>query len=222
MLKTKLGKRLLEIFQLVEDNYNSVWDLCCDHGKLGLALFEGNKCHRVHFVDQVPEITKNLQDYLDKIPNLDKSLFSIMTMDAGDISPSDGDLVCICGVGGDVAITIMNKILSQNDCSNITFLISAQYQLFELRKFLNEKGFGQIKSKLVFEGKWGYELLLVRLGEDLKIDIIGEDLFDSNNSQSVHYFKNLYNHYERKSRSDQEVKIILDHYKDLLIRKNLK
>lgn len=222
MLKTRLSKRLQEIYEMIDDTYPVGWDLCCDHGKLGLALLEGKKCYKVNFVDQVPGITEELESYISKIPNLNSKSYSIETMDAAKIQPTDKSLVCLCGVGGDVAISILSSIIKYQGARDCTFVISAQYQLFELRRFLDQAGFGLIKERLIFEGKWGYEVLVVKLGERESIDNVGSNLLDLNCPKTIQYFKKLVNHYERKSHSDEESKLILHHYKKLLIGKNLK
>jgi len=215
MLKTKLGNRLSHILSMLENSYPYGWDLCCDHGALGLALLETKKCKHVSFVDQVPLIMESLDEKLKKIPNLKNTHYSLITADAGTISIKNNSLLCLCGVGGDVAIEILESILEKNSCEEISFLISAHYKMFELRTFLKERKLGLLKEELVFDGKWGYEVLLVSTNSKKVVDLVGEPLFRRDCKKTYNYFYKVLKHYERKSKSDEKYLEIFHHYENL-------
>lgn len=38
-----------------------LWDICCDHGYVGIKALESSEFSEVHFVDQVPHIMERLK-----------------------------------------------------------------------------------------------------------------------------------------------------------------
>ena len=52
----KLSKRLNAINSLITQSYDIVWDCCCDHGFLGMALLERGIAKQINFVDIIPEL----------------------------------------------------------------------------------------------------------------------------------------------------------------------
>ncbi|OUR97915.1 hypothetical protein A9Q84_06890 [Halobacteriovorax marinus] len=216
-MKTHLGRRLRDIFDLIESGYSEVWDTCCDHGLLGLAVIEENKSEKVHFVDQVPRIISSLKRKIKSLAVIPEASFELHVLNAEKIKVSnEKSLICICGVGGDVAIGIISELLNRNDLSQCDILISAQYHMFDLRKFLRDHGFLLKAEKLSFERSKGYELLLVSLSNGEDIDPIGSKLFDSKNSESFKYFRALASHYKRKSLGDDMYLETLKLYEDLV------
>lgn len=216
-MKTKLSPRLRAIFNLIDSKFDEIWDTCCDHGLLGLALLESKKASKIHFVDSIPKIMEKLESRIDSLELEFSHSYELHTLKAEKIKiTSPNSLISICGVGGDLAIGILSEILKNNDLSKGEVLISAQYHIFELRKFLKDHGFKLIKEELTFEGSRGYELLLVGLGKGSEIDPVGSALFDANDEKVLSYFKNLVNHYEKKTLGDEDYRVILKSYEKLL------
>ena len=65
-----LGTRLDALLQVIRvaheyRRYDSVWDLCCDHGYLGLRVLHEALCDQVVFVDRVPHIMADLAARLE-------------------------------------------------------------------------------------------------------------------------------------------------------------
>ncbi|MDD0853622.1 tRNA (adenine(22)-N(1))-methyltransferase TrmK [Halobacteriovorax sp. GB3] len=215
-MKIKLDKRLLDIFNLVEKQYSAIWDTCCDHGKLGLAFLESNKAHTVHFVDQVPSIIAKLKRKAEMIPALDQSRATFQAKRAQDIELKEkGELICICGVGGDVGIQIIKEIIDKNTLP-CDFLICAQYHIFDLRAFLIENKFFSVREAFTFEGKWNYEVLLVSRTNGNAIDPVGKNLFSVLDNKKRTYLDSLVKHYGNKSMSDPTMKSIQKKYLELL------
>ena len=215
-MKTKLGIRLSSIFNMIEGANHNIWDLCCDHGKLGLALLESHKASKVVFVDQVSSIMDDLSRKIQKIKDLSPKRYELLTLSAEKIQLEDQSLICLCGIGGDVAQTIMAGIIANNDCRNHQFLISAQYHMYDFRKFLISHDFKVLNEELVFEGKWGYELLLVQQGNGKQVDPIGRGLYDEHSQKNRKYFVNIINHYKRRLNQDKSHAEALELYEDLV------
>jgi len=197
-MKTKLGPKLEKLFELIPNGYEVIWDTCCDHGKLGLACLEKEKAKKVIFVDQVPGIMKALEAKLTKIGELSPNRHELQTIPAQKIQlEKKKNLICICGVGGEETIDIIKNLRGEFD-----LLLSPQYHLFEVRRFLNDLGFKLIKEELCFEGKFGRELLFVSKSAVENIDPIGRELFDLTNEKHLSYVNGIIEHL-KKIKSDE-------------------
>lgn len=192
-MKTKLGPKLQNVLDMIPDEYDLIWDTCCDHGNLGLACLELKKAPKVIFVDQVTSIIKNLRERLRGIPELSSEVYELQVLPAQKLKLAGGkELVCICGVGGEVTIDIIKKLDGDFD-----LLLSPQYHLFEVRRFLKDLGFKLREERLVFEGKFGRELLYVSRDAEQEINPIGKDLFNMSLDNHRHYLEGLVKHLEK-------------------------
>ena len=63
----KLSKRLAAIDALITRQQNTIWDCCCDHGYLGIALLKRRAAKQVNFVDVVDKIMAELSEHLTNI-----------------------------------------------------------------------------------------------------------------------------------------------------------
>ena len=106
----KLRKRLSYVLNLIKNDYDHIYDTCCDHGHLGINLLNNHQS-TIHFVDCVPHIIKSLEDHLNDL-NFDKSRYTTQTISAQNLNILEGkNLVTICGVGGDTAQSIIEEII---------------------------------------------------------------------------------------------------------------
>lgn len=208
-----MKSRLSYITGLIEEDYYEIWDTCCDHGKLGIELINRKSTSVIHFVDCVPEIMKELKS---KIYNkgLHKNCnVKFHTNNAQDLILSDKkSLICICGVGGVTAIEIISGLNKRNDLSKHHFILSVQYKIPRLRRFLRELGFKVQKEILCFEGKWAHEMLRISLQSGYDIDLAGSPMFDLQNSKHMDYLKRSINHYKKKSLTDNCYEEVLNSY----------
>ncbi|PUZ92809.1 SAM-dependent methyltransferase, partial [Vibrio vulnificus] len=60
----KLSKRIQAIAEMVNQEYDHIWDCCCDHGYLGFELLRRSPNTTVHFVDIVPTLTDKIDHTL--------------------------------------------------------------------------------------------------------------------------------------------------------------
>lgn len=79
------------------------WDICCDHGLLGIQALRSEKFPQVHFVDQVPQLIENLQvkikakeQSLDKAAPLPAYFYSIP---AENLKEKLSGNICVLGIG---------------------------------------------------------------------------------------------------------------------------
>lgn len=83
-----------------------LWDLCCDHGLLGMKALEEGQTSEVHFVDRVPSIMERLKERLQE----ENLVGSLHVQGAESLQcPLEGTVV-IAGVGGDRILEILEAL----------------------------------------------------------------------------------------------------------------
>jgi len=157
----RLGKRLRALFEAVPDGYDDLWDLGCDHGRLGLALLEAGRGQRIHFVDRLPWLIEGVRERLAQHP---PQHWSARAQDARDIvlNGSASELVLLAGVGADQTLAILNAVSERHPDIIPEFLIAPSGPVFRLRHALRESGFRLLQEDFVMERRRGYQLLRVR------------------------------------------------------------
>ncbi len=80
----------------------TLWDLCCDHGYLGLSALQGRRFSQVVFNDTVPHVLEDLRRRLPMSPD-----WRILLSPAEEIDePLTGNVV-LAGVGGEKIYKIL-------------------------------------------------------------------------------------------------------------------
>lgn len=79
---------------------SEVWDVCCDHGLVGLEVLRRNPKARVHFVDRVPSIMEALRGKLENMASAEKDRGTIHLGEAEALALPLRGTVVIAGVGG--------------------------------------------------------------------------------------------------------------------------
>ena len=215
-MKAKLGKRLKHIFDLIGDEYEECWDTCCDHGMLGLALLEYKKVKKVYFVDRVTSIIKNLDRKLKSISELEPDSYDVCLLDAKNIKiTSTKNIICICGVGGNVAIDIIEGLSTNNNLNDYDILVSVNYHIYELRNYLSINSFKSVKEYFFYDGRWPYEVLIVSKNRGDILDDVGVELFKNETEDNKKYINSKIEHYKKKSLSDNKYFEICNKYKNI-------
>lgn len=206
----KINKRLSSLSQMVNEEYALVWDCCCDHGLLGMNLLVSGKVKQVNFIDIVPSIidklANKLSTYRSQFPietkwetrccdvasldlNIVDNLFESETLDIRQ-------LVIISGVGGDLMVEMVNKLVINNYNLNIDYLLSPVLHTYKLRHALKELNFKVKKEQLVIDNHRGYEMLLVNQQHGNAITLTGDSLW-CKKVEHERYLLKLIEHYSR-------------------------
>lgn len=164
--------RLSERLKIVYDNLllqKDVWDICCDHGYLGIAAYQSMNFSGVYFVDRVPAIIENLKSEFKKFHlKTDNETKADFVCAAGqDIVLNVTGTLCITGVGGYTIFKILDG-LSKNNRLNADRLVLGPHRdeakLLELIKdssFLNKY---KLKSEIkIIENDYKRSLLILDL-----------------------------------------------------------
>lgn len=195
-MPVKLSKRLNALYQHIPEGYSHIWDCCCDHGLLGMALLESRAQTQIHFVDQVPEITARLAHLL---PPHNRAHYQVHTLNAADIElmPGTQHLLIMAGIGGETALELIRAIETRHPAEERHYLLSPNYQLFTLRNFLQQQGFSLLAETLVTENKRHNEILLVSNQHTYRpISACGD--FWNNTPEHSDYCARLIQHYQHK------------------------
>lgn len=109
----KLSERLNTIFQALTPGY-PLWDVCCDHGYLGLAAYLSGQFPEIFFVDRVEEIITdlNLRFHQKYFSANNPTRYEFLPLNGGEIGrPVSGNLV-IAGVGSPTIENILKSLNS--------------------------------------------------------------------------------------------------------------
>jgi len=231
-----LSQRLSKINQMVKLHYSHIWDCCCDHGQLGIALLERNAADTIHFVDVVPALMSDLETRLNLLPcsntgwqvhNLDVAQLPIRQT-ATQIAKPDSQLIIIAGIGGDLLITLTTAIINNNPDKNLEFLLCPVYHQYKVRSALIELGLHLKAEHLLRDNKQFYEILHVTTHSTLPakahtatnykppvaISPIGSSMWDFSQQHHRDYYQSILDHYGRMQTHSS--RRILKHYQSEL------
>jgi len=220
----KLSKRLQQIEKMATQQYEHIWDCCCDHGLLGFALLSSQTDSTIHFVDIVPELMAEVENKLERFcPSLPWKAHCLDVAKLPLTQYQGKHLVIIAGVGGDLMKQFIEAIYQQHKSLNIDFLLCPVHHQFSLRQKLIELDFSLKDEVLIEENQRFYEILLVSsLSKELskenkKISPIGDKIWQSTSSKQtemvVKYLHKTLNHYQRiQQGAQQNVQHIINAY----------
>jgi tRNA (adenine22-N1)-methyltransferase len=162
----KLSNRMQHIFDRLLPG-QPVWDLCCDHGYLGLQAYRSGLFTQVFLVDKVPEIISELEHrfYSNYLKDGQSAQVKFIALPGEDlVDEIQGNLV-IAGVGAHTILKILMNLrkkgllsakqvilLPQRQEQWLEDIISASetfgdYNLFEKHELLER---GRLRKVLIF------------------------------------------------------------------------
>lgn len=204
-MKTRLSKRLNALFDAVPPGYDSVWDLCCDHGRLGMAILETARAPAVIFVDQIQGITRELEERLHRYGAED---YQVVCQDASTLKlPKQGrHLLVLAGVGDEVTLNIMAGLLAQGaNKARFDWLVSPANNLFQVREQLQQWPLSVQAEGFVMDKKRGYEWLLLQHCEAPPCPASNPAPFwDASQPEHRHHLQKLLRHARKQSKNPQQ------------------
>lgn len=206
----RLTLRLAHIQQWIDqqDTYHDIWDLCCDHGHLGLHLHHNHPLTHIYLIDKIPSIIHKIRE---KYTALIDFRMHIQELDAQDIvlRGTPRQMIIIAGIGGGTIKSLLQAIIAnpQNASQHaIDFIISPNAHTFELRNYLyntiDGKVFELINEAFITDNNKHHEHIFVRLhpeNTDIKnrVSTTGNNIWLPFNSTKEKYLKKLIEHYTR-------------------------
>lgn len=196
-----LSTRLQHLYQVAnpedECTWDRVWDLCCDHGQLGLACLVQGRAREVHFVDAVPSIMADLATALADLPSDQSARAHLHTQDAQalDHEPGERQLVFLAGVGGEKTIWILDALTRHPAFQQADWVISPANSMFDVRQWLRQQAFGLMSDSVVIERGWSYECLRVSRQAQQPVPEVGV-FWDTRNPDHARHLRRLRQHFQ--------------------------
>ncbi|GIL16526.1 MAG: hypothetical protein BroJett040_02770 [Oligoflexia bacterium] len=103
MLKFRLTKRLAQVLKRVHVE-DELWDVCCDHGYLGLAALSLTTVPKVYFVDQVTHL-------IQALPRHERGQY--ICAPGEEVKQEVKGTLVIIGVGDYTITTILRSLLNR-------------------------------------------------------------------------------------------------------------
>ncbi len=129
----------------------SLTDLCCDHGYLGLWAFCEKKCPEVCFVDRSINVIQSLKIRFEN----EKCPFKFQALSGEALNPVElRGTVVIMGVGSQTAINILKSWFEKSSLENWGFqrlILGAHTKLDKLEHFLLSIGLSISERAIVHE-----------------------------------------------------------------------
>jgi tRNA (adenine22-N1)-methyltransferase len=210
---------------MVAENYDHIWDCCCDHGLLGAALLARQAAPHIHFVDIVPALMREVEEKLGRFFPTDSSSASRWQVHCIDVSAlplrqySGKHLVIIAGVGGNLMAEFVQAIHQQHQNAEIDFLLCPVLDQFTLREQLIQLDYSLLTETLMVENQRFYEVILVSNKKNITstINPIGSLIWQANTPEQskvvAGYLSKTLSHYQRMQLSRTcDVQHIIDAY----------
>lgn len=213
-----LNNRLAALSGMITRHYNHIWDCCCDHGHLGMALIQSGSATTVHFVDVVSPLIDVLTAKLEQ-QHPDSDCWETHYCDLNRLTLPDRHsehLVIIAGVGGDLTIEFVKNMIANNPQHKIEFLLCPVRHNAKVRQALKDLGLKLFNESIVFDKGLFYEVIHASSKAQEEIAITGSLMWDNQNPKHLQYLEKTIEHYERAVRSSPEKYAdLLSHYREL-------
>ena len=218
-----LSRRLNQIDRMVTKHYSHIWDCCCDHGLLGMKLLERSAADALHFVDVVEPLMSVLEAQLKKYAaptdNWQVHCLDVAHLPIAQTPVKDSHLVIIAGVGGDLMIELVTKVLVNNPSRVIEFLLCPVYQQYKLRSTLIKLGLNLEAEYLLRDNKQFYEMIHVAVNNDgsesKQLSPVGSLMWDFSQPEHRDYRLRMIEHYQRMQNNNPKAAEVVMQYQEL-------
>ena len=161
----ELSKRLSAVAELVSDGL-VVADVGTDHGYIPIHLLESGKCEKAFAMDVNEGPLKRARDHI-AIHGLSRKIELRLSDGVRALKPGECDCVVVAGMGGGLAIKIMDE--GKKVFRNLKeFVLQPQSELSKVRAYLYEEGYLVVKEDMVEEDGKFYPMMKVTNGQDEK------------------------------------------------------
>lgn len=218
----KLSSRLSAIDSMINQPYDVIWDCCCDHGLLGMALLKRGAAKQINFVDIVPALMTELEDTLIRFSDQQAACqWLVLCQDVAtiELSPAAKQVVIIAGVGGELLLKLVQQILANQPTqlhAQLSFILCPVHHTYALRQGLQALGLGLIAEQLVQENQRFYEVMQVSVQSPQPLSSTGVEIWQ--HPQAQRYLQQLLAHYTRMLNKDRGYfQQVLNDYQKILI-----
>lgn len=173
-----------------------LYDLCCDHGLMGLRALTDNRSSAVHFVDQSENALKAIRKDLSQLSEDLRSKAFVHCMPAEKCVDLDapGDFI-IAGVGIQTCMAII-AALFPHGLGPHRLILAPQQKSQLLRKFLMNRNYRLFDESVTVERKRFREIIVVE-SEGEKIDLYGHRFRSRGDTDSIAFVQHLDEYYAK-------------------------
>ena len=206
-----ISKRLKAIAKYIE-GYETLADIACDHGYLGIYAVEEYNLKEVLLTDINPmplaSAVKNVES---------KNLSNIISTKLGNgLEPltKDYEVITICGIGGMLLKEILEEGLERAKNAK-RLILCPNSDLYEVRKFLADNDFDIIMEEVIHDYKY-YQIIVANyagqapLYSEIQLKY-GPKLLENISIEFIMMYKNRLDLYEKE----------LNHVLDLTAKEKL-
>lgn len=241
----RTGIRLTKIDKMITQPYQEIWDCCCDHGLLGLALLKRQAADIVHFVDVVEPLMVKLENTLQQFFSDEdyQNHWQVHCLDVAQLplTAEPKKLIILAGVGGELLIELMTAIINHyksvkslvqgnNNAEEheLEFILCPVHHHYKVRQVLIKLNAQLIDECLVTENKRFYEIIhvsipIVRYGDQANtknnvkaVSAVGSLMWDLNQTMHQQYLAKTIKHYQRMlNNPEMDVTEIIAAYQNL-------
>lgn len=116
-----------------------IWDLCCDHGMIGLLAYSQGGFPALHLLDRAKSVMENLRQNLLSFPPRNPEQVYTYCQDAMSVHvPSTQSNIILAGIGSKAIVRILQNLLPRLRGDH-RFVLSTQSQLSFLESFILER-----------------------------------------------------------------------------------
>lgn len=193
----------LNSLRLHYNSHESVWDIGCDHGKLGLSFLNEPQVQKIHLVDPSPHVINTLKHFIDSYITEGSFKLEVHAKNGQDVVPGpERKLILIAGMGGkeiESIITHLAQYLSADD----DLVISPHRDILPVREKLNSSAFFLGKESLVFDEGRFYQVISLKMKGTQKVHPFGEEIFRGGDGEKyrLHQIGALSAHQDLRSRA---------------------
>lgn len=179
----------------------SVWDIGCDHGLLGLSFASADTVKSIHLVDPsgpvIDVLRKKIKDSYISIPHI-----FIHHKQGQELKiESNSNCIFIAGMGGKEIGEILVHLIAQLDESS-RIIISPHRKILELRQLLGSLPLKLLSEKVIKEDGQFYQILELQKGETNPVSLYGVKLWQGETGEEyrLHQIKHFSPHADLISR----------------------
>ena len=220
----KLGKRLSQLQEMLDQRYSIIWDCCCDHGLLGMALLNKKLADKIVFVDILAHQMALLEEDLQRRFPENNHGWQVICQDIKKLKVPqiESQLFVIAGVGGDKTVEFIESLCAALPGFSFDLLICSVQGNYPVRQALIRHGFSMKQEQIVFENKRFYEAIYVTKKAGPVITTTGRSMWDWLNPDHQNYWQKILGHYRKKAVADPvRFGSIVDDYERLLESANI-
>ena len=180
-----------------------VYDLCCDHGLIGLTAWQLGIIKQLIYVDQSFEALAGLKETLQRQGLGQERSIEVHHAEAESIiAPKLAADFIIAGVGIQTMMVIIKQIFSQG-LGPHRLILGPQQKSQVLRLFLSHASYRLVAEEVVWEAGRFRELIIIEAAGD-PISLYGDHFAQSSNPLELEFAAYLTDYYKtidlRKSR----------------------